>query len=144
MSIDLKSRAVYPAWANDIVRYRDLDPNAHVSHLAIGEYFENGRVRLRHQQLARLDDDILKGFVLAKLSIQFNLELHFPGEVSVGTAVSKLGNTSYTLVQGLFCDDRCIANSEVITVYMGKETGRPTPLTDELRAALQEVALIEP
>ena len=73
---------------------------------------------------------------------QFNFELHFPGEVSVGTAVSRIGNTSYTLAQGLFQEDRCIANSEVITVYMGKETGRPTPLTEELRAALQEVALI--
>ena len=142
MSIELKSRAAYPAWASDTIRYRDLDPNAHVSHVAIAEYFENGRVRLRHQQLAHLDDDILKGFVLAKLSIQFNFELHFPGEVSVGTAVSRIGNTSYTLAQGLFQQDRCIANSEVITVYMGKETGRPTPLTEELRAALQEVALI--
>lgn len=142
MTIDLKSRETYPAWTSDIIRYRDLDPNAHVNHTAIAEYFENGRVRLRHEHLAQLGDDILTGFVLAKLSIQFNFELHFPGEVSVGTGLSRLGNTSYTLTQGLFQDERCIANSEVITVYIGKDTGRPTPLTDEIRAALQKVALV--
>ena len=31
----------------------------------------------------------------------------------------------------------------LITVYIGKETGRPTPLSEEIRAALQKVALIE-
>ena len=46
MTADLKSRAVYPAWTKDIIRYRDLDPTAHVNHTSIAEYFENGRVRL--------------------------------------------------------------------------------------------------
>ncbi len=141
MSLDLKSRAVYPAWTSDVIRYRDLDPNAHVNHAAIVEYFENGRVRLRHEYLAQLGDDILSGFVLAKLSVQFNHELRFPGEVTIGTGLSKLGNTSYTLTQGVFQDERCIANAEVITVYMSKETGRPTSLTDDIRLALQKVAL---
>ena len=47
MSFDKKQRGAYPTWAKDIIRYRDLDPNTHASHVAIAEYFENGRVRLR-------------------------------------------------------------------------------------------------
>ena len=85
MSSDKTQRSAYPVWADDVIRYRDLDPNEHASHVAIAEYFENGRVRLRHEHLGHLGDEFLTGFVLAKLSIEFYREVKFPGEVSVGT-----------------------------------------------------------
>ncbi len=137
MNFDRKSRSAYPAWTGDIIRYRDLDPNAHASHVAIAEYFENGRVRLRHDHLSHLGDEFLTGFVLAKLSIEFYQEIKFPGELTVGTGVSRLGNSSYVLSQGLFQGNVCAASSEVVTVYIDKATRRPAPLQDEFRAALR-------
>ena len=141
MTADITSRACYPVWTSDSVRYRDLDPNAHVNHTAIAVYFEDGRVRLRHEFLRRLGDEILSGFVLAKLTLQFRREVRFPGDVEIGTGVSRLGTTSYTLTQGLFQDGECMANAEVVTVLISKETGRPTPLTAEIREVLERISL---
>ncbi|MEM7428728.1 MAG: thioesterase family protein [Pseudomonadota bacterium] len=141
MEFDRKQRSAYPVWAEDIIRYRDLDPNAHASHVAIAEYFENGRVRLRHEHLSHLGEQFLTGFVLAKLSIEFFREVKFPGRLSVGTGVSRLGNSSYTLSQGLFSDIDCVASAEVITVYIDKESRRPAPLQSEFRAALADLMI---
>ena len=141
MSFDKKQRGAYPTWAKDIIRYRDLDPNTHASHVAIAEYFENGRVRLRHEHLSHLGDEFLTGFVLAKLSIEFYREIRFPGEVEVGTGVSRLGSTSYTLSQGMFQGDTCVASAEVITVFIDKETRRPAPLQDVFRDALSSLMI---
>ena len=136
MSFDRKQRAAYPVASEDVIRYRDLDPNEHVNHTAIAEYFENGRVRLRHDHLGHLGDEFLSGFVLAKLSIEFYKEIKFPGEVSVLTGVSRLGNSSYTLTQGLFQREMCVASADVVTVYVDRETRKPAPLQAVFREAL--------
>ncbi len=141
MTFDLTSRSAYPVWTKDIIRYRDLDPNAHVNHTSISEYFENGRVRLRHEHLSELGEEILTGFVLAKLTIQFRQELRFPGEVEIGTGLSRLGNTSYTLTQGLFQGEHCVANAEVVTVFVSRQTGKPAALTAEIRAVFEKLAM---
>lgn len=141
MEFDRKQRAAYPAWTTDTIRYRDLDPNAHASHVAIAEYFENGRVRLRHNYLSHLGDEFLTGFVLVKLSIEFYQEIRFPGEVDVGTGVSRLGGSSYTLSQGMFQGETCVASSEVITVFIDKQTRRPAPLDPMFREALETLMI---
>ena len=139
MTFDPKSRDTYAVWTTDIIRYQDLDPNTHVNHTSIAAYFEDGRVRLRGDHLAALGDKFLTGFVLAKLTLQFHAELHFPGSVDVGTSMTRLGNTSYSLTQGLFQGDLCVANAEVITVLLDTDTRRPKPLSEEMRAALHEL-----
>lgn len=139
MTFDPKSRETYAVWTTDIIRYQDLDPNTHVNHTSIAAYFEDGRVRLRNDHLAALGDKFLTGFVLAKLTLQFHAEVHFPGSVDIGTSMSRLGNTSYSLTQGLFQGDVCVASAEVVTVLLDTDTRRPKPLSDEMRAALQEL-----
>jgi acyl-CoA thioester hydrolase len=137
-SPNLKDRAPYRCWTTDIIRYRDLDPNGHVNNGAINEYFEDGRVRFREQNLVVLSSSILTGFVLAKFSVEYYVPLHYPGEVEIGTSVLRIGRTSYTLGQGIFTGDRCAAAAEVVTVYVDPETGKATPLSDELRSILEK------
>ena len=45
-------------------------------------------------------------FVLAQISINFLGEMHWPGEVEIGTAVARVGNSSIGLDQALFVDGR--------------------------------------
>jgi len=51
--------------------------------------------------------------------------------------VLRIGRSSYTLGQGLFEDERCVATAEVVTVRLDPETGRAAPLSEALRAALE-------
>jgi len=136
--VDLTDRAGYPTWTSDTIRYADLDPNGHVNNGAINAYFEDGRVRFRNQHLVTLEDDILTGFVLVSFSVRYLAQLHYPGSADIGTRVLRIGNSSYTLGQGLFEDERCVATAEVITVRIDPATGRSGALPDALREALEK------
>ena len=134
--VDLTDRAGYPTWTTDTIRYGDLDPNGHVNNGAINAYLEDGRVRFRNEHLATLEDDILTGFVLVSFSVRYLAQLHYPGNAEIGTRVLRIGNSSYTLGQGLFEGERCVATAQVVTVRTDPDTGRSAPLAEALREAL--------
>jgi acyl-CoA thioester hydrolase len=135
--ISLKDPSSYSTWITDIIRYSDLDPNGHVNNGAINAFFEDGRVRFRDQHMAEVTGDILAGFVLVKYTIEYHAMLHFPGTVKVGTTVIRIGSSSYTLGQGIFHDEQCIATAEVVTVRVDPETGKTTPLGEEYKDRLR-------
>lgn len=132
-----KDRAFYTSWTPVLIRYRDLDPNGHVNNGAINEYFEDGRVRFRDQNLLVHPDSILTGFVLARFSVEYCAPIGYPGEVEIGTVVLRIGRTSYTLGQGIFSDALCVAVAEVVTVYMDPKAGKPSPIPEELRSIME-------
>ena len=140
MNIDPKDPETYPVWTKDTIRYRDLDPNEHVNNGAINEYFEDGRVRFRKDYLTCAAHDILSGFALVRFTVEYHRPLFFPGEVDIGTAITRIGRTSYTLVQGLFRDGQCVASAEVISVLIDTQTGAPTPIPNEVRSVMEQVA----
>ena len=140
MSINEKDPGTYPVWTKDSIRYRDLDPNEHVNNGAINEYFEDGRVRFRQDYLTSAAFDILSGFALARFAVEYHRPLFFPGEVDIGTAITRIGNSSYTLIQGLFRDGECVASAEVVSVLIDRDTGKPTPIPDKLRTLMEAVA----
>lgn len=141
MNLNTKDRNRYRVWTSDTIRYSDLDPNNHVNNGAMNEYFEDGRVRLRQTHFSHLGQDTLSGFVIARCSVEYYLPLHFPGIVEIGSVVSRIGRTSYTLIQAVFVKDRCYAVAEVITVLIDPETTKPVPIKTELRTTLEEISL---
>ena len=140
MSVDPKDHRIYPVWTTDSIRFSDLDPNDHVNNGAIGEFFEDGRVRYRQAHLRSVESDILAGFVLVRSTLEYHKPLYFPGDVDIGTAITRVGRTSYTLVQGLFRKGECIATAEIISVLVDPESGTPSPISDDLRALMKQTA----
>lgn len=70
-------------------------------------------------------------------------ELAFPDVVHAGLRVAKIGNSSVRYEVGLFGNDESAPAAEgfFIHVYVDRETRRPKPLNDKLRAVLQEIAV---
>ena len=123
-------------WVNDHVRFSDLDPLGHVNNNSIGQYFENARAALYVNFTPRwpYGDSIL---VLARSSIDFVSELHYPAQLRVGSGVKKIGRTSLTVVNALFRGDDGIAASESISVLIDAKTRKPVEFSAELRAAIE-------
>jgi len=133
---DLRDRAVYASWTRVTIRFSDLDPNGHVNNGAINAFFEDARVGFRHAFMADSGIDLIQGYAVVRFTAAYLGHVTYPGEVEVGTVVTRIGNASFDLGQGVFQDGRCAATAEVAQVYFDPATGRSRPLPDPLRAGL--------
>ena len=134
---DLTESTLYRHWAKDKLRYCDTDRQGHVSNIAFTMFCETGRVEFLLMPGASLAP-AGSHFVIARLTLDFRGEMHWPGEVRIGTAVLALGNSSFTLGQGIFVEDRCVATAESVIVLADTTTRRSTPLPEESRQRLSE------
>ncbi len=126
-------------WTEDKLRISDTDMNGHVNNAAIATFCESGRAELIIAA-AGLPQAREQTSALAKVTINYRAELHYPGTVRIGTAVAQVGNSSVTLVQALFEDGECFATSEAVLVFMDRTTRRPVRILDSVRANLLRLA----
>lgn len=125
----------YPHQVTEIVRYGDLDPQGHVNNAVFSTYFESGRVAMfRGPDLGIGVSNAT--FVLVRQEIDFLRELHWPGNVVVGTALAEFGRSSFTMTQAIFRGKDCAAAGRAILVMMDTATRRPRPLPPEIIARL--------
>lgn len=142
--IDLEALRSDPrvVWSEDVLRFSDTDQNGHVNNAAFAVFCESGRVGFLHDVLRPIRE--AGGFfVIARLTIEFRAELHYPGRVRCGTWVSALGRSSVTFRQALLDDSgTLVATSDAVTVGMSGETRRPIPIDGRTRATVE--AMIRP
>jgi len=58
----------------------------------------------------------------------------YPAQLDVGSCVLSVGESSFTIGQGVFLGAQCLATGETVHVHLTK--GAPSPLTDVLRSVL--------
>ncbi len=132
--------ADFPHRVTEIIRFGDIDAQGHVNNSVFATYFESGRVALFR------DPDLGIGvenatYVLVRQEIDFLRELHWPGDVVVGTALAELGRSSFTVAQGVFTGEECAAAGRATLVMMDTTTRRSRPLTPEAVARTRTVEI---
>lgn len=131
----------YPAQITEKLRYADTDRQGHINNAVFATLFESGRVSFLYDPACPLAP-IGSQFVIAKLSISFLDELNWPGDVSIGTGVERLGNSSFNLIQGVFYNNRCVATADSVMVLMNEVTRKSTALQDATRDALESLIAV--
>jgi hypothetical protein len=106
--MDLADPATFDAWITERIRFSDTDAMGHVNNVAVAAYVESSRVEYGIALARHADDapgspddatgDGQPGFVLARLVIDYLAELHYPGEVRVGSNVPALPFFPYVAV----------------------------------------------
>ncbi|MEW5826724.1 MAG: thioesterase family protein [Candidatus Bipolaricaulota bacterium] len=112
----------------DEIRYADTDRQVHVDKALFATFLETGRVEILYDPGQPLAADGAE-FVIARLSLDFRGELRWPGSVTVGTAVRKIGNSSLELLQVMYLKDRCVALAETVIVPVDGRERTACPLT---------------
>jgi acyl-CoA thioester hydrolase len=116
------------------VRYRDLDPWEHVNNAVYVTYLEHARVDYLDAVLDVELEDI--DVVVANLEIDYKRSITIDDDVTVAIGVSNLGTSSYTMAYEIRVGDDVAATAETTQVVMDRETGRPTPMDEDHRAAV--------
>jgi acyl-CoA thioester hydrolase len=132
--VDLTDRALYGHWSRDKVRWGDQDGMRHINNVAYAGYLENARTELI---IERVIAHKAKGdnFTVRRVAIEYLGSGTYPGQVEIGTTVVDIGESSFTVGQGVFMGEQCLATGE--TVHVQHRKGERVPLSDGLRAALE-------
>ncbi len=126
----------FPHHALDVVRLRDLDHQDHVNNAVFATYFETGRVFLLRDLFGGLSRDG-SHVALARVEIDYLREVHWPGQIVVGTRVARLGTTSVTFAHGVFKDGVCVAKGQSVMVRIDRQTRRPAAFPPDMAEALR-------
>jgi acyl-CoA thioester hydrolase len=130
----------FPSRATAEIRYADLDRQGHVNNAVFATFSEIGRVAFLYDPERPLAP-AGTSFVVARLAIDFHAELVWPGTVEIGTGVTRIGRSSFTLAQGLFAVGRRIATVEAVIVLLDGKTRRSSPLPPQTIARLENLML---
>lgn len=137
---DLTHRATFPFWAEEKIRFGDIDRHNHVNNLAICAYIEDGRVELREREFPDIAQDPTISWLVVNFEIAFKAAIGYPGSVDVGSAVLRIGKSSYLLGHGVFSGDLCVATARTVTVFGDRATGGSRPITGALRGHLERLS----
>ena len=130
----------FPFRTFDKLRYADTDRQGHVNNAVFSTFLETGRVEFLYHPDNPLAADGAS-FVIARLALEFAAEIHWPGQIDIGTAVTKVGNSSLGLCQGLFQGGRCVALADTVIVQMDEQSRKSTALSATAREFLQQHTL---
>ncbi len=133
---DPTDRSVYPLWARDTARYGDTDLNGHLNNAAFSTFLETGRISFLLDREADLTPPG-HGFAIVRLVMDFRAEMHWGTAVEIGTAVPRVGRTSFTLAQAIFQEGTCTATAECVLVLLDLTSRRAAPIEGRLRSALE-------
>jgi acyl-CoA thioester hydrolase len=122
-------------WSCEKLRNADTDQFRHVNNASIASFLEAGRMELFASPAI---SQVMKGLnvVVGRLSIEFHAEIFYPGELNIGSRVTRLGRSSFEVRQGVFHDGTCVASAVASCVLL--QAGRPHAIPNDIRRHLVE------
>jgi acyl-CoA thioester hydrolase len=131
---DPKTISSYPVLVAEKIRFSDTDRYGHVNNVSFSFFYEAGRaaIVLENEKL------LLPGciFVIVTTTIDFLGELDYPGTITISNGIERIGNSSLTVRQALFQDERCASVSSSVMAQVNTATKSAHPLSNEAKAFL--------
>jgi acyl-CoA thioester hydrolase len=135
------SRDAFPHFENVATRWRDNDVYDHVNNAVYYAYFDTVINRWLIEQ-GRLDfrDGDTVGLAVETMC-RFHGSFAFPDTIEAGLRVAHLGTSSVRYELGLFKAGESQARVEghFVHVFVRRDTQRPVPIPEMLRAALERL-----
>jgi acyl-CoA thioester hydrolase len=132
-------RAAYRAFHDITTRWEDNDVYGHVNNVVYYSWFDTA---VNAQLIERGALDIHRGAVIGlvvETQCNYFAPVEFPQRVEAGVRVASIGRSSVRYEVGIFVkgEELAAAKGHFVHVYVDRESRRPAPLPDKLRAALE-------
>ena len=137
------SRSSYRAFVPIQTRWMDNDVYGHMNNVVHYSLFDTA---VNGWLVGQGVLDPMKGEqigLVVETGCRYFAEMAFPDVVTAGLRVARLGSSSVRYEVGLFRNDGETAAAEgfFVHVYVDRQSRRPAPLNDRLKAALQAIAV---
>ncbi len=141
MPIERPTLDAYPFIASITTRWMDNDIYGHVNNVAYYSFFDSAANQFL---IERGGLDIAAGPVIGLVvesKCSYHAPLAYPQRLRAGVRVDTLGNRAVTYGIAIFSveDERAAAHGHFVHVFVDRQTRTPTPITTELRAALESI-----
>lgn len=135
---ELRSRNAYRHFARFTTRWRDNDAYGHMNNAVYYEYVDTlvNRWLIECGALAVPEGPAI--CLAVETGCTFHESLGYPDDVEAGLRLARAGRSSVTYGIGMFTPgaDRAAAVARFTHVCVDRQTRRPVPLPERLRAAL--------
>ncbi|CAO4144859.1 acyl-CoA thioesterase [Methylorubrum extorquens] len=138
------TRAAYPRLVPLTTRWCDNDVYGHVNNVVYYAFFDTAVNGILVEAGAL---DIARSPVIGlvvETGCRYFAPVAFPDRITAGVRVAHLGRTSVRYEIAIFREDEAEAAAQgyFVHVYVDRETRRPVPLPERLRAVLAELAVV--
>ena len=135
-NIDLSDLSNFAYFTDVTVRYSDQDELGHINNCSYATYVEAGRVQFLGGLLSPRKHPGID-FILARVTINYLREAHYPGIIKVGSRILALGTKSMTTGYGLFKDSICVATADSVNIYFEVDSRKTIKIPSDIRATLE-------
>ncbi|MCB1755442.1 MAG: acyl-CoA thioesterase [Gammaproteobacteria bacterium] len=133
-------REIFRHFFDDQIRWGDCDLLGHVNNTLYLRYIESARIAYSEELLdVNLNPSTKTGWVLADLHCSFRDQLTYPCRISVGSRISRVGNSSATMEAAVFAveKDRAAFTSTAILVWYDFISQQTARIPDQVRQAVK-------
>jgi len=130
----------YPSITFDKIRYIDTDRQGHVNNAVFSTFAETGRAEIYYD----LENPLAApggAFVIANLNMDYIAEVNWPGRVDIGTGLTKIGNSSFSLAQGIYQDGKLCATAKTTIVHVMGSPVKSYPISEKTRELVNKYML---
>jgi acyl-CoA thioester hydrolase len=127
----------YPSITFDKIRYADTDRQGHVNNAVFSTFSETGRAEIYYDienPLAAPDG----AFVIANFNMDYIAEVNWPGRVDIGSCLTRVGTSSFSLAQGIYQDGKLCATTETTIVHVKGSPVKSSPLPEKTKETLRK------
>jgi acyl-CoA thioester hydrolase len=123
------------------VLWGHMDAMGHVNNTLYFRYFESARVEYMEQMGLFCDPENAVYPILASTKCDYKVPLTYPDTIIVTARTVKVGRTSFTQAYEITSTAKSTvaATGEGIVVCVDKATGKPVPVPDDMRVAIEKV-----
>lgn len=117
-------------------QFSDSDALGHINHLAVARWFEVARSSL-YRSLFPNFLGVKDFLVMVHMDVDYVAETLLDGGVTIRTEIAKIGNTSFTVQQEAWQDDRLCSRGHFVMVYFDLENRKPQKIDDDLKRRIE-------
>jgi len=117
------------------VRYRDVDPLRHVSHVEFVTYMQQARLSYLEEEFGMSERGIDP--IVVHIEVDYVDSIELGENVAVKVTCEDPSNTSFRTDYEILVNEKTVAIGHSIQVAADEETGETLPLPDEWRAKME-------
>ena len=117
-------------------RFSETDALGHINNTVVPIWFEAARVPVF--QIFNPEQDLTNwNLIIAKIEVNFIAQMDYQSRVEIRSHISKIGNSSFNVLQEVWQNDQRVAWGECVMVKFDYQSNRSSAISNAERAALQ-------